>query len=52
MGLDRLFLSILCGSFVEETVGDEQRVLLKIPKHLAPVNVAVLPLLKKDSLNA
>ena len=51
VGLDRLFLSILCGSFVEETVGDEQRVLLKIPKHLAPVNVAVLPLLKKDGLN-
>ena len=24
---------------------------LKIPKHLAPVNVAILPLLKKDGLN-
>ena len=51
VGLDRLFLSILCGSFVEENVGDEQRVVLKIPKHLAPVNVAILPLLKKDGLN-
>ena len=51
VGLDRLFLSILCGSFVEETIGDEQRVVLKIPKHLAPVNVAILPLLKKDGLN-
>ena len=50
VGLDRLFLSILCGSFVEETVNNEQRIVLKIPPKLAPVSVAVLPLLKKDGL--
>ncbi len=50
VGLDRLFLSILCGSFVEETVNNEQRTVLKIPPKLAPVSVAVLPLLKKDGL--
>jgi len=51
LGLDRLFLSILCGSFVEETVNNEQRTVLKLPAHLAPINVAILPLLKKDGLN-
>ena len=51
VGLDRLFLSILCGSFVEEEVKNEQRVVLKLPRYLAPISVAVLPLLKKDGLN-
>ena len=50
VGLDRLFLSILCGSFVEETVNNEPRIVLKIPPKLAPVSVAVLPLLKKEGL--
>jgi len=51
VGLDRLFLSILCGSFVEESVSGEQRIVLKLPAYLAPVSVAILPLLKKDGLN-
>ncbi len=51
VGLDRLFLSILCGSFVEEKVKNEQRVVLKLPPYLAPISVAVLPLVKKDGLN-
>ena len=51
VGLDRLFLSILCGSLIEEKVQNEQRVVLKIPSFLSPVSVAVLPLLKKNGLN-
>ncbi len=51
VGLDRLFLSILCGSFIEETVNDENRTVLKLPNYLAPISVAILPLLKKDGLN-
>ena len=51
IGLDRMFLSILAGSYFEERLGDgEIRVVLKIPPVLAPVKVAVLPLLKKDGL--
>ena len=50
VGLDRLFLSVLCGSFVEESVNGDQRIVLKIPPHLAPVAVAILPLVKKDGL--
>ena len=51
VGLDRLFLSILCGSFIQETINNEQRTVLKLPPHLAPISVAILPLVKKDGLN-
>ena len=50
VGLDRLFLSIICGSYVEESVRSDKRVLLKLPPYLSPVSLAVLPLVKKDSL--
>tara|TARA_B100000530_G_scaffold75620_1_gene45021 strand:+ start:3119 stop:4624 length:1506 start_codon:yes stop_codon:yes gene_type:complete len=51
VGLDRLFLAILCGSFVHEQKNNEERILLKLPYHLAPISVAVLPLIKKDGLD-
>ena len=50
VGLDRLFLSVICGSFIEEKVGGEPRVVLKLPPYLSPVSLAVLPLVKKDGL--
>jgi len=50
VGLDRLFLSILCGSFLEEDINNESRTVLKLPTHLAPITLAVLPLIKKDGL--
>ena len=50
IGVDRMFLSILAGAFCEETVDNDTRVVLKIPAVLAPVKVAVLPLVKKDGL--
>ena len=51
VGLDRLFLSILCGSLQQEKVSDGTRVVLNLPFHLSPVSVAILPLVKKDGLN-
>jgi glycyl-tRNA synthetase len=49
IGVDRMFLSILAGAYNEETLeGGETRVLLKLPPALAPVKLAVLPLVKKD----
>ncbi len=51
VGLDRLFLSIICGSLIEETVNNDKRVVLKLPFHLAPVRAAILPLVKKDGLD-
>lgn len=50
IGLDRTFLSVLSACYNEEKVGDETRVVLNIPAPLAPVKVAVLPLVKKDGL--
>ena len=51
IGVDRMFLSILAGSWCEETLpGGESRVVLKLPPMLAPVKLAILPLVKKDGL--
>jgi glycyl-tRNA synthetase len=47
VGLDRLFFAVLSESYTEETMeGGSERVVLKLPKQLAPVKVAVFPLLK------
>ena len=51
-GLDRLWLALLCASYKEEKVQDESRVVLALPKNLSPINIAVLPLSKKDHLKA
>lgn len=51
IGLDRMFLAILSQAYIEEKLEDgSTRVALNIPAFLAPVKVAVLPLLKKDGL--
>ena len=55
IGLDRTFMMILSNAYTEEKVPNaegklEDRVVLKIPPALAPVQVAVLPLVKKDGL--
>jgi glycyl-tRNA synthetase len=51
IGLDRMFLSVLSASYKEEHSGEwETRVVLKFPAPLAPVKLAVLPLVKKDGL--
>ncbi len=50
IGVDRMFLSILAGSYKEEELENGSRVVLKLPAALAPVKLAVLPLVKKDGL--
>lgn len=51
IGLDRMFLSVLCNSLVEEELENgTTRTVLKIPAVLAPTKAAVLPLVKKDGL--
>ena len=51
IGVDRMFLSIMCHSFEEEKLENgETRVVLKLPAALAPVKCAVMPLVKKDGL--
>jgi glycyl-tRNA synthetase len=51
IGVDRMFLSIMCHSFCEEKLENgETRTVLKLPAALAPVKCAVMPLVKKDGL--
>ena len=46
-----MFLAVLSHSYrVEELAGGDSRVVLGIPAPLAPVKVAILPLVKKDGL--
>jgi glycyl-tRNA synthetase len=45
-GVDRSTLAFLTDAYHEETVKEDIRVVLKLHKDLAPVKVAVLPLLK------
>lgn len=51
IGLDRMFLAVLSAAYEEEKLeSGETREVLRIPAPLAPVKVAVLPLIKKDGL--
>jgi glycyl-tRNA synthetase len=47
-GADRAALAFLVDAYDEDTLGGEQRTVLKLHPRLAPVKVAVLPLLRKD----
>ncbi|MBP9911784.1 MAG: glycine--tRNA ligase [Opitutaceae bacterium] len=51
VGTDRIFLAVLCAAYAEEPVTDEKgntetRTVLRLSPRIAPVKVAVLPLLK------
>ncbi len=51
IGLDRTVLAVLSSSYKEEKLEDgSERTVLAIPPFLAPVKLAILPLLKKDGL--
>ncbi len=51
IGLDRMFLAILSSCYKEEKLEDgSERTVLQLPPALAPVKVAVLPLVNKDGL--
>jgi glycyl-tRNA synthetase len=47
-GVGRTVLAVLCDAYDEEEVAGEQRTLLKLHPRLAPIKVAVLPLVRKD----
>lgn len=47
-GLDRITYTILEHSFEKDTVDGEERKVLRLKRWMAPVQVAVLPLLSKD----
>jgi glycyl-tRNA synthetase len=45
-GVERALMAVLTSAYKEDEVNGEKRVYLKLPAHLAPVKVAVSPLLK------
>ena len=49
-GCDRSLLALMCDAYRLENEGDKdnERVVMKFAPHLAPIKVAVLPLVKKD----
>jgi glycyl-tRNA synthetase len=55
IGVDRMFLQVISAAYLEEELKKEDgsfdtRVVLRLPPFLAPVKLAVMPLLKKDGL--
>ncbi len=51
IGVDRMFLSVLSASYCDEKLeSGESRVVLRLPAPLAPIKLAVMPLIKKDGL--
>ena len=51
IGVDRMFLSVMCHSYEEEKLENgSSRVVLHLPEPLAPIKCAVLPLVNKDGL--
>ncbi len=45
-GVDRHVMAVLSNAYAEDEQNGEKRVFLKLPAHLAPVKIAVLPLAK------
>ena len=41
-------LALLCDAYDEDDIGGEQRTVLRLAPHMAPIKVAVLPLVNKD----
>jgi glycyl-tRNA synthetase len=55
IGVDRMFLQVISASYFEEELKKEDgstdtRIVLRLPSFLAPVKLAVMPLVKKDGL--
>ncbi|HEY6888223.1 MAG TPA: glycine--tRNA ligase, partial [Solirubrobacter sp.] len=47
-GVGRTLLALLCDAYDEDEIGGEKRTVLRLHPSVAPVKVAVLPLLRKD----
>src|SRR3954468_16758865 len=47
-GLGRTMLALLCEAYDTDDLGGEQRTVLRLHPTMAPIKVAVLPLLRKD----
>jgi len=55
IGVDRTFLHVIAGAYLEEELKKDDgttdmRVVLRLPAFLAPIKLAVMPLVRKDGL--
>jgi len=50
VGVDRLILTALDAAYTEETLEDGERIVMKFPKEIAPIKIAVFPLLKNKEV--
>jgi glycyl-tRNA synthetase len=55
IGVDRMFLQVISASYAEEELkkddgSSDTRVVLRLPSYLAPVKLAVMPLVRNDGL--
>ncbi len=46
VGVERIFLAVLCEAYTEEELDGKGRTVLKLPQELAPIKAAVFPLLR------
>ncbi len=51
-GSDRITLAVLLDAYTEERVGDDTRIVMKFDPKIAPIDLAILPLSKKEHLSA
>jgi glycyl-tRNA synthetase len=49
VGLDRLFLAVLCHAYDEDVIDGETRIVLRLAPKLAPITAAILPLVKDQN---
>jgi glycyl-tRNA synthetase len=52
LGVGRAFLAFMCDAYDEEVVAERDRTVLRLHPRLAPVKVAVLPLIGRDAAMA
>lgn len=51
-GSDRIALAVMLDAYTEESVSDDTRTVMKFDRRVAPIDLAILPLSKKEALIA
>tara|TARA_B100001142_G_scaffold194781_1_gene193784 strand:+ start:334 stop:1791 length:1458 start_codon:yes stop_codon:yes gene_type:complete len=49
-GVDRALLTVLADAYTEEEINDDKRIVLKLSPKIAPITVAVFPLMNKEGM--
>src|SRR5207253_11134153 len=49
-GADRFTLAVLCEAYDEDEIGGEKRVVMRFHPRLAPIKLAIFPLVNKDGM--